>query len=245
MKLFNSSVRLRRIDYFFHQIITFITLFFLVILSEYINELLDTDLLVSPLIFLIAFIVYLIFEIITIIKRLHDLNRPGSDLLYLLIPLYNIVFGLMLTFQEGSKGINNYGPDPRISENRSISKIIINYIIVITILIFGIWNIFQIKEKKQLRIVESFIESPVENSYLLVQSENPENLSYKYTLLRVSSITNDSITIHYCDYVFTTRSSANAEVPKSEVQFVTTFTFSDRYAISHLNELDIKEVVYK
>ena len=46
------------------------------------------------------------------IKRLHDLDRPGWHVLFLLIPLYNIFFGLVLMCVKGTDGDNPYGPDP-------------------------------------------------------------------------------------------------------------------------------------
>ena len=47
-----------------------------------------------------------------VVKRLHDLNRPGTHFWMMLIPLYNIYLGLILLFQRGTVGPNNYGPDP-------------------------------------------------------------------------------------------------------------------------------------
>jgi uncharacterized membrane protein YhaH (DUF805 family) len=47
-----------------------------------------------------------------VVKRLHDLDRPGSHYWMLLIPFYNIYLGLVLLFQKGTVGENSYGPDP-------------------------------------------------------------------------------------------------------------------------------------
>jgi uncharacterized membrane protein YhaH (DUF805 family) len=47
-----------------------------------------------------------------VVKRLHDLNRPGSHYWLLLIPLYNIYFGLLILFKKGTEGDNQYGSDP-------------------------------------------------------------------------------------------------------------------------------------
>ncbi len=46
------------------------------------------------------------------ICRLHDLDRPGSHLVLLIIPIYNIYFILMLFFIKGTLGANSYGDDP-------------------------------------------------------------------------------------------------------------------------------------
>ena len=47
-----------------------------------------------------------------VVKRLHDMNRPGTHYWLLLIPIYNIYFSLLLLFKKGTEGANQYGPDP-------------------------------------------------------------------------------------------------------------------------------------
>ena len=47
-----------------------------------------------------------------VVKRLHDLDRPGTHYWYLLIPFYNIYLGLLLLFKRGTSGCNQYGDDP-------------------------------------------------------------------------------------------------------------------------------------
>jgi uncharacterized membrane protein YhaH (DUF805 family) len=46
------------------------------------------------------------------VKRLHDLDRPGTHFWYLLIPFYNIYLGLVLLLKRGTRGPNQYGADP-------------------------------------------------------------------------------------------------------------------------------------
>jgi uncharacterized membrane protein YhaH (DUF805 family) len=43
------------------------------------------------------------------IRRMHDVNKSGW---YLLIPLYNLILALT----DGTKGDNQYGPDPKAVE---------------------------------------------------------------------------------------------------------------------------------
>ncbi len=53
-------------------------------------------------------------EIITVIKRFHDIGKPGYHVLLLLIPLYNIYVGLKLLFKDSVYGRGNtYGPYER------------------------------------------------------------------------------------------------------------------------------------
>ena len=51
-----------------------------------------------------------------VVKRLHDLDRPGSHYWLLLIPFYNIYFAVVLVFRKGTTGDNTYGPDPLASQ---------------------------------------------------------------------------------------------------------------------------------
>lgn len=47
-----------------------------------------------------------------IIRRLHDLGKPGSHSWLLLVPMYSIYLMLVLMFAKGVPGQNQYGPDP-------------------------------------------------------------------------------------------------------------------------------------
>ena len=47
-----------------------------------------------------------------VVKRFHDLDRPGSHYWLLLIPIYNLYLGLVLLFKKGTLGSNKYGADP-------------------------------------------------------------------------------------------------------------------------------------
>jgi uncharacterized membrane protein YhaH (DUF805 family) len=46
------------------------------------------------------------------VKRLHDIDRPGTHYWLLLIPIYNIYLSILLHFKKGTEGPNAYGPDP-------------------------------------------------------------------------------------------------------------------------------------
>jgi len=47
-----------------------------------------------------------------IVKRLHDVGRPGSHYWLLLVPIYSLYLGLVLLIQKGDEGTNHYGSDP-------------------------------------------------------------------------------------------------------------------------------------
>lgn len=46
------------------------------------------------------------------IRRLHDLNRPGRWCIGFFIPMINFVLSIYLIFFKGTKGPNQFGPDP-------------------------------------------------------------------------------------------------------------------------------------
>lgn len=46
------------------------------------------------------------------IRRLHDLNKSGWFMLFLIIPFVNLVFILYLYLAPGTVGENKYGADP-------------------------------------------------------------------------------------------------------------------------------------
>ena len=47
-----------------------------------------------------------------IVKRLHDLGRPGWHFLLLAVPIYNLYLAFLMFCREGTVGWNPYGPDP-------------------------------------------------------------------------------------------------------------------------------------
>lgn len=54
----------------------------------------------------------LIFSFIIMKRRLNDFNQSGWLSLLIIVPLVNMVFGLMLLFAPGTKASNKYGPMP-------------------------------------------------------------------------------------------------------------------------------------
>ncbi|MCI0452350.1 MAG: DUF805 domain-containing protein [Candidatus Latescibacteria bacterium] len=47
-----------------------------------------------------------------VVRRLHDLGKPGAHGWLLLVPMYSIYLQLVLLFAKGVEGHNQYGPDP-------------------------------------------------------------------------------------------------------------------------------------
>jgi uncharacterized membrane protein YhaH (DUF805 family) len=47
------------------------------------------------------------------VRRFHDIGKGGLNVLWWFVPVVDIVFGLMLLFQDGVGGDNKYGPNPK------------------------------------------------------------------------------------------------------------------------------------
>jgi len=101
MSLFSWSGRINRIKYF-----GFIILFGIV--AGILMGILRSVPALPGIIYLILIVVDSMF----VVKRLHDLEKPGWHFWLLIIPFYNIYLALILLFQKGTAGSNSYGPDP-------------------------------------------------------------------------------------------------------------------------------------
>ncbi|MDY2739138.1 MAG: DUF805 domain-containing protein [Acidaminococcus sp.] len=53
-----------------------------------------------------------IYQIMFTVRRAHDLGRSGWYLLWGIVPLVNIYIAIRISFIEGEKGPNRFGPDP-------------------------------------------------------------------------------------------------------------------------------------
>jgi len=61
--------------------------------------------------YLVSFVGIVIWSFL-VVKRLHDLGKPGWHYWLMYIPLYNVYLGLVLLFTKGTAGPNTYGEDP-------------------------------------------------------------------------------------------------------------------------------------
>ena len=58
--------------------------------------------------------------VVQAIKRFHDLDRPGSHVLLLFVPLYGLYLSFLLLFKKGTAGANRYGKDPAAEQTVSL-----------------------------------------------------------------------------------------------------------------------------
>ena len=60
----------------------------------------------------VLFFATIISSLMLIIRRLHDLNRPGWFIIGIILPVVNIALLIYLSFFKGTEGPNQYGPNP-------------------------------------------------------------------------------------------------------------------------------------
>jgi uncharacterized membrane protein YhaH (DUF805 family) len=79
---------------------------------SFINIILASESGNEKMIFVLGYFFILPLSVIQIIKRFHDLGKPGWYFFLLLIPFYNIYLCIRLFFIRGDIGPNKYGQDP-------------------------------------------------------------------------------------------------------------------------------------
>ncbi len=117
----NFEGRARREEFWMFTLFHFIALFVLAIASTVIAFALD---------FQWTFILLLIYVLATFIpslainvRRLHDIDKSGWYFLMSLIPYAGGIIMLVYNVKEGTKGRNQYGPDPKNPELDEIDAI--------------------------------------------------------------------------------------------------------------------------
>lgn len=103
----SAKGRLRRKDYLIRAILLAIPYGIVLAISE--NSYDEGMVIFSAILGIACWIILAIQAI----KRLHDINMSGWWYLIFLIPYINLIFGLYVLFADGTKGPNNYGPDPK------------------------------------------------------------------------------------------------------------------------------------
>jgi uncharacterized membrane protein YhaH (DUF805 family) len=112
--LFSMKGRYNRSKYFWIELGIFIIWVVVSNVLEYLVAKLGGDFNTAPCLFGLISIPIIVIASFQVVKRLHDIGKPGVYYWLLLIPLYNIYLGLVLFFQKGNDGENQYGPDPLI-----------------------------------------------------------------------------------------------------------------------------------
>lgn len=107
---FNLSGRCRRRDFWLAYLANFIVLCIL----EIPNILISEKLIIFFGLYALAM---LIPSFCILVRRLHDINKSGFNVLWRLIPLIGGVIVLVLTCLDGTPGTNKYGANPKDMES--------------------------------------------------------------------------------------------------------------------------------
>lgn len=117
--LLSMDGRLNRARYFWTNFIIGLALDILLIMSGGLMGEDDSSVsAVVALIVLASVAVGMVVMAFQVVKRLHDLERPGSQYWLLLVPFYNIYLGFVLLCVKGTTGPNRYGADPLARQSR-------------------------------------------------------------------------------------------------------------------------------
>lgn len=77
----------------------------------------------SVLAVLLWYVVSAIIEVSLMIRRLHDMNISWWPIVFAVIPVVNVLFGVYILFMPGTNGINDYGKRPKGYNWRTLLKI--------------------------------------------------------------------------------------------------------------------------
>jgi uncharacterized membrane protein YhaH (DUF805 family) len=243
MRIFNTSGRSRRTEYLFDQLIFTLSFFLLLTILFTLSENLDSHVFGIFAVFfnLIIFSLFIVVDVISSIKRLHDLNRRGEHIFYLLIPFYNFAFWLRLLFEKGTVGDNRYGPDPRTDSNSDYNKKLISNIAEVVLLIALIWVVVEIEQNRNLKEVQAFIQNPTEDRYLILESD--EDTEYSYFIVKITEIIPDSCVVYCSNHSYSTTYDAVESVPSILDDFDAEFSYWGTFSLDFLEEVKIVEVV--
>ena len=111
IKFFSPAARINRLRYWAHGAVFAIAFYVLLAVGGALFALVSPW--VGVPIIVAGYIILLVFSVIVMIQRLHDLNKTGWMCLLSLVPLANLYLFVILIFFKGTPGRNNYGlPTP-------------------------------------------------------------------------------------------------------------------------------------
>ncbi len=113
---FSARGRCRRATYFWSQLGILVVIYG-VPFSLGLARLLPTGW-PATAIFWALLLVGNLLSALQIVKRLHDLDRPGIHYGLLLVPVYDLYLALVLFLRKGTSGPNRYGSDPLAAGDR-------------------------------------------------------------------------------------------------------------------------------
>lgn len=134
--IYTTEGRLGRLRYLTYSFAISIILNLVVGVSAGVATALPQELgaIVIMILMIVAYVMAVVTGVFIMIKRFHDLNRSGWLSLLMLIPLVNLIVGLLLLFAPGKSEVNNYGPPPPPNSR----GLVIASVLIIGIFVLGI-----------------------------------------------------------------------------------------------------------
>ena len=111
-KYADFSGRARRKEYWMFQLGLFIAYVAIMIVTAILGSISESLASVGGIIYVIFALAAIVPALSAGVRRLHDQDKSGWFMLMGLVPIANIVL-LVFMFLEGTKGPNQYGPDPK------------------------------------------------------------------------------------------------------------------------------------
>jgi uncharacterized membrane protein YhaH (DUF805 family) len=111
-KLFSTKGRINRQRYFFTTLAIALIAYAIAFVIGFAMGMSDTGAGAAGSIGFVIGVGAAIIQAFLVIKRLHDLGKPGWQYFLMYVPLYNIYLGIVLLFVKGTAGPNEYGEDP-------------------------------------------------------------------------------------------------------------------------------------
>jgi uncharacterized membrane protein YhaH (DUF805 family) len=134
--IFTTEGRLGRLRYLTYSFALSIAMNLIVGVTAALAAALPQDIgfIISMIIMIVTYVMVIVTAVFIMIKRFHDLNRSGWLSLLMLIPLINLIVGLLLLFAPGKPEVNNYGPPPPPNSR----GLVIASVLIIGIFVLGI-----------------------------------------------------------------------------------------------------------
>ena len=110
----NFSGRARRSEYWWYTLANALLMIPFYALAAY-GMVIENEglMLVFTMLYVLIALAMIVPSLAVSCRRLHDINRSGWWYLIGLIPLIGGIILLIWFFTEGTRGSNNYGPDPK------------------------------------------------------------------------------------------------------------------------------------
>lgn len=107
VKFFSPSSRINRLRYWAHSglfsLASLVVFIFVGLIAAFVSTT------VGIVLGVVVYIGVIVFSVILMIQRLHDLNKTGWMALLAIIPFANIYLFILLIFFKGTEGRNNFG----------------------------------------------------------------------------------------------------------------------------------------